>query len=98
MKKAKVLIATLSAATLAVACGAFVACGGDEPPTPPPAGNYEITFNANGGSYAENAESVKLTTDENGRLAAAPAADPTYSGYSFATYNTAADGKSGLGT
>ncbi len=92
MKKAKVLIATLSAATLAVACGAFVACGGDEPPTPPPAGNYEITFDANGGSYAENAESVKLTTDENGRLAAAPAADPTYSGYSFANYNTAADG------
>ena len=90
--KTKILLTTLTVATLAIGCGAFVACGGD-PQDPAPVGKtYEITFNANGGSYAEGAESVKLTTDKDGRLAAAPTADPTRAEYSFATYNTTADG------
>lgn len=89
--KTKILLTTLTVATLAIGCGAFVACGGGDPEDP--AGKtYEITFNANGGSYAEGAESVKLTTDKDGRLAAAPTADPTRAEYSFATYNTTADG------
>lgn len=92
MKKTKILMSTLTVATLAIGCGAFVACGNGKPDEEPSGKSYEITFDANGGSYAEGAETVKLTTDENGRLAAAPTADPTYSGYSFATYNTAADG------
>ena len=88
--KTKILLTTLTVATLAIGCGAFVACGGGDPEDP--AGKtYEITFNANGGSYAEGAESVKLTTDKDGRLAAAPTADPTRAEYSFATYNTTAD-------
>ena len=49
MKKAKVLIATLSAATLAVACGAFVACGGDAPRARPPGGDDEIPEAGGGG-------------------------------------------------
>ena len=90
--KTKILLTTLTVATLAIGCGAFVACGGD-PQDPAPVGKtYEITFNANGGSYAEGAESVKLTTDKDGRLAAAPTAEPTYSGYTFVDYNTLADG------
>ena len=93
MKKTKILLTTLTVATLAIGCGAFVACGGGDPKDPAPVGKtYEITFNANGGSYAEGAESVKLTTDKDGRLAAAPTADPTRAEYSFATYNTTADG------
>ncbi len=91
--KTKILLTTLTVATLAIGCGAFVACGGGDPEDPAPVGKtYEITFNANGGSYAEGAESVKLTTDKDGRLAAAPTADPTRAEYSFATYNTTADG------
>ncbi|MCX4384681.1 MAG: hypothetical protein OSJ39_02645, partial [Clostridia bacterium] len=71
--KTKILLTTLTVATLAIGCGAFVACGGGDPQDPAPVGKtYEITFNANGGSYAEGAESVKLTTDKDGRLAAAP--------------------------
>ena len=90
--KTKILLTTLTVATLAIGCGAFVACGGD-PKDPAPAGKtYEITFSANGGSYAEGAESVKLTTDKDGRLAAAPTAEPTKEEYSFANYNTKADG------
>lgn len=90
--KTKILLTTLTVATLAIGCGAFVACGGD-PQDPAPVGKtYEITFNANGGSYAEGAESVKLTTDKDGRLAAAPTAEPTKEEYSFANYNTKADG------
>lgn len=91
--KTKILLTTLTVATLAIGCGAFVACGGGDPQDPAPVGKtYEITFNANGGSYAEGAESVKLTTDKDGRLAAAPTAEPTYSGYTFVDYNTLADG------
>ena len=64
--KTKILLTTLTVATLAIGCGALVACVGD--PEDPAGKTYEITFNANGGSYAEGAESVKLTTDKDGRL------------------------------
>ena len=45
--KTKILLTTLTVATLAIGCGAFVACGGGDPEDP--AGKtYEITFNADG--------------------------------------------------
>ena len=85
MRKTKILVATLAVATLAIGCGAFAACGGKSTA-------YDITFDANGGTYAEGAQTVKLKTDKNGRLAAAPTQTPTYTDHSFATYNTAEDG------
>ncbi len=73
MKKTKILMTTLAVATLAVGCGVLAACGGNEDTA------YDITFDANGGTYAESATTVVVKTDKDGRIAQSPA-DPTREG------------------
>ncbi|MDE7306701.1 MAG: InlB B-repeat-containing protein [Clostridia bacterium] len=95
MKKSKILVATLTAASIAVGCGVFAGCkddknGGEE--NPPATTTYEVTFNANGGSWAENATTQKLTPGTDGKLTALPTPAPTREDYTFASYNTSQDG------
>ena len=88
MKKTKILMTTLAVATLAVGCGVLAACGGNEDTA------YDITFDANGGTYAESATTVVVKTDKDGRIAQSPA-DPTREGggiFTFNGYNTVKEG------
>lgn len=84
MKKTKILLASVAVASLAVGCGIIAACGTTAKTT------YDITFDGNGGAYA-NEQTVTLKTDENGKLAALPD-DPAFSGHEFNGYNTLANG------
>lgn len=84
MKKTKILLASVAVASLAVGCGIIAACGTTAKTT------YDVTFDGNGGAYA-NEQTVTLKTDENGKLAALPD-DPAFSGHEFNGYNTLANG------
>lgn len=88
MKKTKILLASVAVASLAAGCAVFAACGDSSDGGDP---GYNVTFDANGGSYGEQT-SVTLRTGENGKLTALPENDPTYAEHEFDGYNTASDG------
>lgn len=90
MKKTKILLASVAVASLAVGCGIFAACNTETEPEPEKKTTYDVTFNANGGAYADG-ETVTLTTGTDGKLTALPT-DPTYNGHEFDGYNTLANG------
>lgn len=87
MKKTKILLASVAVASLAAGCGIFAACNN----TPSGETTYNITFDANGGTYVEES-SVTLQTGPDGKLTALPENDPTYANHEFDGYNTAANG------
>ena len=87
MKKTKILLASVAVASLAAGCGIFAACNN----TPSGETTYNITFDANGGTYVEES-SVTLQTGSDGKLTALPENDPTYANHEFDGYNTAANG------
>ncbi|MDE7329798.1 MAG: InlB B-repeat-containing protein [Clostridia bacterium] len=86
MKKARIIATAITAASLVISCAALVAC--TDPVDPDK--SYDITFDANGGAYADGTTTV-IKTDENGRVAAKPN-DPVWAEHLFASYNTAEDG------
>ena len=88
MKKSKCILTTLTATVFAMSVGALVACG-DSSDGETKVGVYEITFDANGGAYA-NGNTVKLHTAD-GRILAEPTA-PEYTGFVFTGYNVKRDG------
>ncbi len=88
MKKSKCILTTLTATVFAMSVGALVACG-DSSDGETKVGVYEITFDANGGAYA-NGNTVKLHTAD-GRILAEPTA-PEYTGFVFTGYNVKQDG------
>ena len=88
MKKSKCILTTLTATVFAMSVGALVACG-DSSDGETKVGVYEITFDANGGAYA-NGNTAKLHTAD-GRILAEPTA-PEYTGFVFTGYNVKRDG------
>jgi uncharacterized repeat protein (TIGR02543 family) len=74
---------------LALSVGTAVmmtACGEDQTTVE----KYTITFNANGGTFADNKTTVTATTDDDGKVTLPT--DPTRTDYTFDGYNTTADG------
>lgn len=96
MKKSKFMMTAITAVFAVSACGgALVACGDskksdDNPPAP---SVYQVTFDANGGKFADGVTTVIATVD--GALAALPAQDPTRVDYTFNGYTVNADGTGG---
>lgn len=99
MKLKNTLAATIAASMLGVACcGSLVACGNKTPePTPDPTpgptpepGVYAVTFDGNGGIFAESATTTTINTTD-GKLSALPA-DPTRADYTFCGWNFKKDG------
>ncbi|MDE6401712.1 MAG: InlB B-repeat-containing protein, partial [Clostridiales bacterium] len=88
MKKSKCILAMLTATVFATSVGALVACGGSDD-SKPDGGVYEVTFDANGGAYADG-NSVKLNT-VGGKILSAPTA-PEREGFVFNGYNVMRDG------
>ena len=96
MKKSKFMMTAITAVFAVSACGgALVACGDSKKPddTPPAPSVYQVTFDANGGSFADGVTTVIATVD--GVLAALPAQDPTRVDYTFNGYTVNADGTGG---
>lgn len=94
MKKSKFVMTAIAATLAATACGgALVACQDSNEPIDTPSGIYQITFDANGGSYAEGVSTKIATVD--GALASLPAQDPTRDDYTFNGYTVNADGSGG---
>lgn len=88
MKRSKCILAALTATVFATSVGALVACG-DSDVEKPNGGIYEVTFDANGGSYADG-NTVKLHT-AGGKIISAPS-EPERDGFVFNGYNVKRDG------
>lgn len=96
MKKSKFMMTAITAVFAVSACGgALVACGDSKEPddNPPAPSAYQVTFDANGGKFADGVTTVIATVD--GALAALPAQDPTRVDYTFNGYTVNADGTGG---
>lgn len=96
MKKSKFMMTAITAVFAVSACGgALVACGDSKEPddNPPAPSVYQVTFDANGGKFADGVTTVIATVD--GALAALPAQDPTRVDYTFNGYTVNADGTGG---
>lgn len=96
MKKSKFMMTAITAVFAVSACGgALVACGDSKAPddNPPAPSVYQVTFDANGGKFADGVTTVIATVD--GALAALPAQDPTRVDYTFNGYTVNADGTGG---
>lgn len=96
MKKSKFMMTAITAVFAVSACGgALVACGDSKKPddNPPAPSVYQVTFDANGGKFADGVTTVIATVD--GALAALPAQDPTRVDYTFNGYTVNADGTGG---
>ncbi len=102
MKKSKIALATVMAAALGVSALGLAACGEDEKKTSKPkdTGVYTITFDANGGGYAEGVSTPVTRKTSGGKLtsfpdspAVAPSEHPdyTFKGWALSSSATADD-------
>lgn len=91
MKKSRLLVATLTAATFAIGCGALVACGDDSNDGDNGSNIHTVTFDANGGTYANSQTTTALQTNDKGVIVAEPE-DPEREDWSFVGYNLKQDG------
>lgn len=93
MKKSQIAIAILSAAVLSTSALGLAACQKKKDPvTPPPSGGdkpsnatYTITFDANGGAFADEKTQVTVTTKADGTVELPT--EPTKENYEFIGYN-----------
>lgn len=90
MKKKSLFLLILSIVCV-FALFAFAACSDGDDKDGDTATTYTVTFDANGGTFADSKTTATATTDNSGKVAL-PTTNPTRTDYTFDGYNTKADG------